>query len=316
MVTTEQAIKDFLNHCRYEKNLSAQTLKFYAIDLRQFSAYLQEKKLPQLIGELDKYCLKGYLIVLSKWKPKTVKRKVATLKAMFNYLEFEDIILVNPLRKIRIKIKEAKALPKALTKDETRRVLQSAYQSIADAAAGKYIRLEKMRNAAVIELLFATGARVSEIANMKAGDIDLTNGKVLIRGKGNKERILYACNADTLLALNNYYQHFREKIVRNGGSLWVNRLSKKLSDQSIRILVKNISAAANIDKHVTPHVFRHTFATLLLENDVDIKYIQSLLGHSSILTTQIYTQVNREKQKKILEEKHPRKELSWALTES
>jgi integrase/recombinase XerD len=316
MLTTEQAFQGFLNHCRYEKNLAPQTLKFYAIDLRQFNGHLLQLNYPVLIADLDKHYLKDYLKVLSQWKPKTIKRKIATIKAMFNYLEFEDIITVNPLRKLKIKIKEPQVLPKALTKAETSQLLQSAYQSIADAKTGCHAYLEKLRNAAIVEMLFATGARVSEISNMKVKDIDMVSGKVHIKGKGNKERIVHACNPDTLATLNLYYQLFREKIEKNGGNLWINRLHKKLSDQSIRILVKNLTKTAQLDKHVTPHVFRHTFATLLLENDVDIKYIQSLLGHSSIMTTQIYTQVNREQQKKILEEKHPRKELSWTLSGS
>jgi integrase/recombinase XerD len=315
MLTTDQAIKEFLSHCKYEKNLSPQTLKFYRIDLIQFIVYLQREGYPSHIANLDKSCLKAYLVELSQWKPKTIKRKVATLKAMFNYLEFEDIIVVNPLRKIRIKIKEPLVLPKSLTKTETGQLLQSAYQSIADAETGGYAYAEKLRNAAIVEMLFATGARVSEISNMKVNDIDLVSGKVYIRGKGNKERILYACNPDILRILNSYYHTFREKIDRNGDDLWINRFNKKLSDQSIRLLVRNLKENAKLLKRVTPHVLRHTFATLLLENDVDIKYIQTMLGHSSINTTQIYTQINREQQKKILLEKHPRKELHWVLAD-
>jgi site-specific recombinase XerD len=101
MLTTEQAFQGFLNHCRYEKNLAPQTLKFYAIDLRQFNGHLLQLNYPVLIADLDKHYLKDYLKVLSQWKPKTIKRKIATIKAMFNYLEFEDIITVNPLRKLK-----------------------------------------------------------------------------------------------------------------------------------------------------------------------------------------------------------------------
>jgi integrase/recombinase XerD len=118
---------------------------------------------------------------------------------------------------------------------------------------------------------------------------------------------------DTLHTLSIYCQLFADKIAANGGYLLINRLDNKLSDQSIRILVSGLAFSARISKKVTPHVLRHTFATLLLENDVDIKYIQSLLGHSSIMTTQIYTQVNLEKQKQILAEKHPRMGFSMAM---
>jgi integrase/recombinase XerD len=311
MISTKKAIDDFLMHCRYEKNLSLQTLRFYAIDLQQFLIFLlRQEPYPIEIDKINKIHFKDYLKELSKWKPKTIKRKIATIKALFNYLEYEDVIVVNPLRKIKIKIKEPFILPKALTKTETAQLLQSAHHSMFNAKQGHFDRLEKIRNTAIVELLFATGARVSEVANLKVSDIDLVSGEVYIKGKGNKERIVFVCASDTLATLQEYCDAFQEKIARNGDDLWINRLNKKLSDQSIRIIVRNLTKSAQLNKKVTPHVLRHTFATLLLENGVDIKYIQSLLGHSSIMTTQIYTHVNREKQKQIMEEKHPRKELS------
>ncbi|MBS1528364.1 MAG: tyrosine-type recombinase/integrase [Bacteroidetes bacterium] len=314
MSAIEKTISEFLNHCRYEKNLSPKTIKFYGIDLHQFYTWLTENNYPLVITEIDKRPLKAYLHELSKWKPKTVKRKIATLKALFNYLEFEDMILVNPLRKIRIKIKEPLRLPKALDKSEAGQILRAAYKSIGKADKKKYGYLEKIRNTAIIELLFATGARVSEVANLHINDINLETGALTIRGKGNKERIIHVCNPGTLAILNNYALLFAGRIALSGGSFWINRINKKLSDQSIRMIVSNISREAELTKKITPHVFRHTFATLLLENDVDIKYIQSLLGHSSIMTTQIYTQVNREKQRMILSEKHPRHELAFELS--
>jgi len=310
MLTTEQAITDFLNHCKYEKNLGLKTIKFYTIDLKQFLDYITEEAYPSTIKDIDKYPLKGYLRKLSKWKPKTVKRKMSTIKAMFNYLEFEDLITINPIRKMRISIKEPMMLPKALNKAEAEQIFKSAYQLIAITPNNKYAYMESIRNAAIIETLFATGARVSEVANLKVRDLDLKTGTLTIYGKGSKERIIHICNLDTLAILNKYYSFYSEKINSNAGFMWVNRLNKKLSDQSIRTLVRNLSESAQISKKVTPHVFRHTFATLLLENDVDIKYIQSMLGHSSIVTTQIYTHVNKEKQKQLLKDKHPREEFS------
>ena len=119
MLTIQQTTTDFLNHCRYEKNLSEQTLKFYTIDLTQFKAFLISQNYTSSVIEVDKHCLKSYLKELYQWKPKTIKRKVATLKAFFNYLEYEDAILINPLRKMKVRIKEPQVLPKALTKKET-----------------------------------------------------------------------------------------------------------------------------------------------------------------------------------------------------
>jgi integrase/recombinase XerD len=266
-----------------------------------------------LVTEIDKTHLKGFLKELSGWKPKTIKRKIATLKALFNYLEFEDHIMANPVRKLRIKIKEPALLPKALNAAESNDLLKKAYASILPKDKSTYAYLEALRNTVVIELLFATGARVSEIANLRLNALDLRSGTVTIHGKGGKQRLIQLCNPDTLHTLRTYCQLFDDKINATGGYLLVNRLGSKLSDQSIRILVTGLASSAEINKKVTPHVLRHTFATLLLENDVDIKYIQSLLGHSSIMTTQIYTQVNLEKQKQILAKKHPRMGFSMAM---
>jgi integrase/recombinase XerD len=311
--TLDQAIAEFFNHCLYEKNLSVKTIRFYRIDLQQFCHYIETNRFPFEIQLIDKTHLKGYLKILAPWKPKTIKRKIATLKALFNYLEYEDHILVNPMRKIKIKIKEPLMLPKALTLEESSTMLKQAYASITFTDKNKYKYLEAIRNAVVIELLFATGARVSEIADLKLSALNLQAGTVTIFGKGGKQRIIQICNQDTLSTLGVYCELFKEKIKAADNFLLINRLDKKLSDQSIRFLTRNLAVSVNSSKKVTPHVFRHTFATLLLENDVDIKYIQSLLGHSSIMTTQIYTQVNLEKQKQILSEKHPRMGYSMAL---
>jgi integrase/recombinase XerD len=310
MFIFKEAITEFFNHCRYEKNLSAKTLKFYEIDLLQFSTFLELQGFPPVVKEIDKTHLKAYLKEISGWKPKTIKRKIATLKSLFNYLEFEDHIMANPLRKLRIKIKEPALLPKALTAGESNDLLKKVYASMLNKE--NYAYLEALRNTVVIELLFATGARVSEIADLRREALDLQAGTVTIHGKGGKERMIQLCNSETIHTLRTYCQLFADKINANGGYLLLNRLNNKLSDQSIRILVNSLATHANISKKVTPHVLRHTFATLLLENDVDIKYIQSLLGHSSIMTTQIYTQVNLEKQKRILAEKHPR--MNFAMT--
>ncbi|MCR8560416.1 tyrosine-type recombinase/integrase [Mucilaginibacter sp. BJC16-A38] len=313
MLTLKQAIAEFFNHCLYEKNLSSKTIKFYTIDLQQFRSYMEANAFPIEIKLVDKTYLKGYLKVLACWKPKTIKRKIATLKALFNYLEYEDHIPVNPMRKIKIKIKEPLMLPKAMTSEESSAILDHVYTAIKTTDKSKYQYLEAVRNAAVIELLFATGARVSEIADLKLNALNLEAGTVTIYGKGGKQRMIQICNKDTLATLSVYCELFKNKIEAADSFLLINRLDKKLSDQSIRFLTKSLAVSTKSSKKVTPHVFRHTFATLLLENDVDIKYIQALLGHSSIMTTQIYTQVNLEKQKQILTEKHPRMGYSMAL---
>ncbi len=306
-------IKEFLNHCKYEKNLSSKTIKAYRIDLAQFTKFLMEKNYSLEILKISKFEIRGFLESISFMKPKSIKRKIATIKAMFNFLEYEDTIQVNPFRKMRIKIQEEKKLPRVMELKEVNLMLKSVYNKNSLCIdIDSYSYSETLRNAVVLELLFATGARVSEIANLKLENINVSIGAITIKGKGNKERIIEVCNKETLQLLKRYQNNFIDKIHYSGGFFLINRLGKKLSDQSIRGIVKNVSKRVGITKHITPHVFRHSLATLLLENDVDIKYIQSILGHSSIMTTQIYTHVNRKKQRQILTLKHPRKSLFMA----
>ena len=314
MTTIQTAVKEFIKHCRYEKGLSAKTIKSYSIDLTQLVNFLIEKNHSTEIVNITKTELKDFLESISSLKPKSIKRKMATIKAMFNYLEFEDKIQINPWRKMRIKIREARTLPKVMNIQEVNKIFISAYKANAlISASDSYSYMETLRNIVVVELLFATGARVSEIAWLRLKDIDLASGSVIIKGKGNKERFIQICNKETLKILKDYQKLFRDKIDNSGGYFLINRLGNKLSDQSIRQIVKSLATKAGIERHITPHVFRHSFATLLLEKDVDIKYIQTLLGHSSIMTTQIYTHVNREKQKQILRTKHPRKDFTMSM---
>jgi len=301
MLTLPYATEEFLQHCRFEKNLSFKTNKFYGIDLSQFSIFLKTNEFTEIVKEIDKNHLKLYLQSIAHFMPKSIKRKMATLNAFFNYLEFEEKILFNPLRKIRIKIKEPFVLPKVMNLVEIEKIFKSAYKMEGNKINA--LSDVELRNIVVL------GARVSEVANLKATDIDFHTGTINIQGKGNKERIISISNPDSLVIIEGYCKKFKDKIDRCNGYLLINRLNKKLSDQSIRSIVKNISKSAKIGRNITPHVFRHSFATLLLENEVDIKYIQSMLGHSSIMTTQIYTHVNKEKQRQILIAKHPRKSI-------
>lgn len=312
MNTIHEAAKAFLFHCTYEKKLSPKTIKAYELDCRQFLSFTIKKKLPQKLSEIDKHIVKAYLQELQDAKPKTLRRKIATLKAMFNFLEFEDEIVVNPFRKMKIQIKEPRMLPKVMTLPEVNRILSHAQNEVERTASDFHslCHKERVRNRAVLELMFASGMRVSEVCGLRPEDIDLKSGLVRIMGKGSRQRIVQICHEDVLNSLKKY-EIITSKISKRKGYFFLNRRRAKLSEQSIRIMVSKYSGKAGIEKHITPHTFRHSFATLLLEQDVDIKYIQQFLGHSSINTTQIYTHVNSNKQKEIMSTKHPR--LSMVL---
>lgn len=306
MTTIVLATSEFLRHCRFEKNLSSKTLAAYKIDLNQFHNFLLNNDYPMETTNVTKCEVRLFIESISHLKPKSIKRKIATTKALFNFLEFEDHISINPFRKMRIQIKENKLLPTVMTMNEISKLLKAVYKERNNIKNNTHASFTALRNIVILELLFNTGARVSEIANLKKNNIDLTSGLIKIKGKGGKERLLHICNRETLSILQQYSGLAGQKAVNAASYFLINRLGNKTSDQSIRNLVKKLVTQTGISKKITPHVFRHSFATLLLEKNVDIRHIQSLLGHSSITTTQIYTHVSKGKQKHILKTKHPR----------
>ena len=303
---TAQLIEKYLQHCKFEKGLSEKTLKAYRIDLTQFSTYLNDNS----ARSCRKEDIQRYLSILYDWyKVKSVKRKMAALKAFFNYLEDEELLEENPFAKLHVKLHEPLLLPKTIPLANISLLLQCAYQkSKANTKVHSYSYRTNLRDIAVLELLFATGMRVSELCSIAADSIDLSSGEIRIYGKGAKERIIQIGNPDVRTAVERYYEAFSNQIQETGW-LFVNRLGNQLSDQSVRNMINSYVVQAGLEQHITPHMFRHSFATLLLEEDVDIRYIQQLLGHSSITTTQIYTHVTSKKQRDILTAKHPRNRI-------
>ena len=170
------------------------------------------------------------------------------------------------------------------------------------------LAIMSLRDAAVAELLFATGMRISELCTLKSEDVNLYDGTILIYGKGDKERRIQIANDAVISILEEYKTDFKTEI-KSCNHFFANQSGKALSDQSVRRMINKYSSLAGIDLHITPHMFRHTFATSLLEADVDIRYIQEMLGHSSINVTEIYTHVAVAKQRDILNTKHPRKDF-------
>jgi len=307
-MTLQSTINEFLTHCQFEKNLNSKTIEAYTTDLEQFSAFIANEDILDDVRRIDKTILKNYIQKLSTFKTKTIKRKMACLKAMFNYLEYENDDFFSPFHRLKVRLKDVFTLPTVMNIDEVRQILNMLYQSLNNINRKKYLYKSMVRDIAVIELLFATGMRVSELCQLQINDIDLVQGTIKIFGKGNKERMIQICQQETIQALRSYINLFFYQI-QPDQPFFINRLGNGLSTQSVRIMVKNYIKHSEISKHITPHTFRHTFATLLLEEDVDLKYIQTLLGHSSITTTQIYTHVNTKKQKEILLTKHPRRKI-------
>ncbi len=295
-------IKNYLEYCRLQKRLNEKTLKAYQIDLRQFS-----EKVPNLtIAEITSETLEQYIAQLhGLYKPKTVKRKIASIKAIFHYLEYKEIIDRNPFNKIIIHFREPVTLPKIIPLHTVEVLLTIIYQRRKNSKTS-YQRRNALRDIAVVELLFSTGMRISELCSLKVNDVNLYDGTILIHGKGRKERRIQLGNEAVIHILTEYNEYFRAER-QSCNKFFVNQPGKELSDQTVRRMINKYTSLASIDQHITPHMFRHTFATSLLEADVDIRYIQEMLGHSSINVTEIYTHVTVDKQRNILATKHPRK---------
>lgn len=304
MLNYKQLITNYLDYCHFQKNLNIKTLKAYQIDLTQFSLYFQTTDM-----QLNRTNLSSFITHLHKtFKPKTTKRKIASLKAFIGYLEYEEIIFENPFNKLKVKFMEPLLLPRTIHIQNMQKLFSIIYQKSERTCKTNYQKRAHLRDIAVLELLFASGLRVSELCSVKQTNLDFKQGTILIYGKGSKERIIHLTNTSVLKALSDYKNEFEEELY-NSVFFFVNRLGNKLSEQSVRFMIKKYARLAKITENITPHMFRHTFATMLLEEDVDIRYIQQILGHSSILTTQIYTHVTSNKQREILTMKHPRNRI-------
>lgn len=304
MQNLQQLITYYLDFCKYQKTLNEKSLKAYRIDLTQYADYMSNTDM-----QLNRSNLTSYITNLHKYyKPKSAKRKIASLKAFFSYLEYEEYLLENPFSKIKVKFQEPALLPRTIPTQNIQKLFQTAYQLLSKAST-PYQERVLTRDIAVLELLFSTGLRVSELCSLNCSDIDLEQGSIRIYGKGSKERIIQITNPDVIKALISYRKLSYEQL-QNTDFFFCNRSAHRLSEQSVRFMIKHYAKLADISEHITPHMFRHTFATLLLEEDVDIRYIQNILGHSSIMTTQIYTHVTSCKQRDILTAKNPRNKIN------
>ena len=274
-------IKKYMDYCNVQKCLDEKTLKAYRIDLRQFSEQICTDEVIQVNSAI----LESFIATLHcQYKPKTVKRKIASIKAFFHFLEYKDFIEQNPFNKVLVHFREPVKLPKTIPLPVIEALLTTIYSQHKNAGTA-YQRRNALRD-----------------------DVNLYDGTILIYGKGNKERRIQIGNESVLQILREYQNNFNTEI-NHCNHFFVNQNGNALSDQAVRRMIKKYSDMTSINMHITPHMFRHTFATSLLEADVDIRYIQEMLGHSSINITEIYTHVAVAKQRDILVSKHPRKDF-------
>jgi integrase/recombinase XerD len=307
MQSLNDSIEAFLNHCEYERNFSAHTVKAYRLDLCRFTRFTVQQGKSRNVAQVDRSHIREYTRTLHHYKPRTQRRMLATVKSLFAFLEREGVVEPNPARSLRLDIRLGRILPRTVSLSTLQAFFRELYANRTRRMRQARCSKLAIRDVALFELMFSSGMRVSEISNLRVGTVDLDRRAILVRGKGNKERVIPICDVEVLSAL---AAHLSLKSISPDADtfFFTNRFGRRLSEQSIRMALRRHTRAAHLDK-ITPHVFRHTVATMLLEQGVDLRFIQAFLGHSSIITTTIYAHVNDKSQREVLTHRHPRRLL-------
>jgi integrase/recombinase XerD len=276
----------FMAHCRVAKSLSPHTIRAYEGDLRLLIRDLGPDVAPE---EVDRERLWKHVRWLREERrlgETSVKRRLATLRVFFRWMEAEGVVPLSIFHRLGLGIRLPKRLPRALDAFDLRRLLDTVDPQGGAMEVEDHDTLV-MRTAVIV--LFATGLRVSELVSSRLADVSIADASILVRGKGNRERRVYLSNGFALKALEDFLG--RRQAVPGQEFLFVRQGGRRVSAQFVRSRLRSLASTAGISRRVTPHMLRHTAATQLLEAGVDIRFVQRLLGHSSIATTQIYTQV-------------------------
>ena len=281
----------FLNYLTIEKNYSEHTVSNYKADLNEFGEFLNSRG-GKDIKAIDYFVLRKFLSTLSERKlnKRSLSRKISTLKSFFKFALRESLIKNNPASAL-IYPRLDKPLPKFLTENQVKKVLELPCGT--DCMA--------LRDKAILEFLYSTGARVSEMVSLKRDQIDLISGIVKVKGKGRKERLL-PLGEPAILSIKKYLDSRAD----TNKALFINKRGTSLSDRGVRMIINKYMKKAAMNLKVSPHTFRHSFATHLLNRGADLRSVQELLGHSSISTTQVYTHLTIDSLKNVYQKAHPR----------
>ena len=290
----------FINYIANEKNYSLHTVAAYSKDLDQFILCIDKLEINN-IKKVDYSTIRSYLTELYNlnYTKKTVSRHISTLRSFFKYLIMSKIINKNPMTLIS-NPKEDKKLPNYLHYNELENLLEIPN---INTSLG-------FRNKLIIELLYSTGIRVTELVNIKINDINFYDLTIKVMGKGSKERYVIFGNILKTLLLE-YINDARLELLKGKESdyLLINKNGGNLSDRGVRLIIDNIVKKSSLSKKISPHVIRHTFATHMLNGGAELKVVQELLGHSNLSTTQIYTHVSNEKIREVYRDNHPRAKI-------
>lgn len=289
-------ILKFIDELKYEKNYSEHTTNGYLKDLYEFLEYINNKGIKKF-NNVTYQDLRLYINYLFNqgYSNKTISRSISSLRSFFKYLKKEELIDNNPCTLIS-NPKLDKKLPKYLNFEETERLLN----------AFNIDTIEGIRDSLILEILYSTGIRVSELVNIKCSDISLSNKTIIVNGKGSKQRIVYF-GEKCLKKLELYMKKsYNELNVNNAEYLLLSKTGKKLNDRTVREIIDRASSIAGIKMKISPHVLRHTFATHMLSDGADLRTVQELLGHENLSTTQIYTHLTNEEIRRVYLSAHPR----------
>ena len=293
----DQILDQYLHYLVVEKGLSKNTIEGYQLALNRFLGHLRKKGI-QEIGDVKKFDIRAFLLVLRKkgLSAKTLARDLSAIRTFFQFLIQEEILEVNPVEEIESP-KMTKTLPEILTLREVEQLLE---QPDLRTPLG-------IRDRAMLEVLYATGMRVSELIRLPVNQVNLESGYVVIYGKGSKERMV-PLGSEAMKWVHLYLQTVRERLAKGKEShfLFITRSGRGMSRQRFWKNLKARGLKAGLRKRVTPHLLRHSFASHLLERGADLRSVQMMLGHVDISTTQIYTHVTGERLKKIHQRYHPR----------
>ena len=271
------------------------------------------------VESCDRNQLRNYLRFLfeeQQLKESSIKRRIASLKVMFRWMEFEEMIENNPFQRMSLSIKLPARLPRGLSTDELIKLLKAPLKQLGCSSLSACSRrtilqqtetrsgFDQLTTLVALNILFATGIRVSELTYITLDDIDLTEGIIKIHGKGDRERLVILPNQQTIDLVGNY-MIARKKLQPKCRNLLLTISGKSADSQYIRILVRKAGESVPLERRITPHMLRHTTATKLLESEVDIRFVQRLLGHQCITTTQIYTHVSDHQLRQKIREQHP-----------
>ena len=299
MRTWENLLNDYLIYLKIERGLSENSIKSYSYDIKNLLRYINKYNNKLSLKQCDKQFMQEFIYEISKnISSRSQSRLLSSLKSFFNYLVFEGYNNISPMELIESP-KIVTKLPDVLSIEEIKLLIKNSELN----------KNHGIRNSAILETLYGSGLRVSELINLKLSDIHYDDKLLLIQGKGNKQRLV-PLGSISESKVSNYVNNYRilKKVKKNSNDIvFLNRNGKKLTRAMIFNIVKEAQNKSNIKKTVSPHTFRHSFATHLLENGADLRSIQIMMGHENITTTEVYTHLDTKHLSKTLNKFHPRK---------